>query len=111
MAKFLGEEVVDVKLTPFKDYNSFDWAMYFIESYGQFDGGHHKQWVMDQVARLYNGTGVIIKLARWDDGNMEYRVTLDEPTEKYQQWVREMQGEYDEEEEEYEYGYDEGTPP
>lgn len=111
MANYLGQNVIDVNDTPFKAYKPFDWAMYFIESYGSIDGAHHKQWVMDQVARIYNGTPVIIHVARWDDGNLEYRVTLDEPTEAYENWVRSMLGEYDEENDEYEYDYDPGIAP
>ena len=100
---FLGETEVAVEDTKFKDYSPFDWAMYFIEHYGQIDGERHKLWVMDQVARIHKGTKPIIKIARWHDGNEEYRVNLGEPTEAYQKWVEEM--------EEDGCGYDEGRAP
>ncbi len=85
--------------------------MYFIERYGQIDGSHHKTWVLDQVARIFKGTEVIVKEARWANGNTEYRVTLAEPSEAYKAWVIEMKGEWDAENEEYEYNYDEGIAP
>ena len=28
-----------------------------IEEYGQHDGGHHKQWCLDQIARIVHGAG------------------------------------------------------
>lgn len=77
----------------------------------QIDGAHHKAWVLDQVARIYNGTAVIVKLAKWSDGQEEYRVWLDEPTPKYDDWVKDYRGQYDEEENCYEYDYDEGIAP
>ena len=111
MAKYLGENLVNVKDTEFKDFTSIDWAMYFIERFGQFDGGHHKQWVLDQVSRILKGTQLIIKEAKWDNGNSEYRIQTDEPSEEYKKWVQDMLGDYNEEEQEFEYSYDEGIAP
>jgi hypothetical protein len=107
MEGFLGESVVNIKDTPFCDYSRFDWAMYFIESYGQIDGDHHKLWVMDQVARIYNGTEVEIKLAKWENGTEEYRVNLLEASAKYEKWVELMITDEDGET----YGYDQGSAP
>jgi hypothetical protein len=111
MAKYLGETPVDVKTHPeFKNYTPADWAMYFIERFGQIDGGHHKQWVLDQVARILKGTPVEVRLAKWADGHEEYRVsTAETPSKEYLKWVEEMKGELDGDE--YEYDYDEGTAP
>ena len=61
-------------------------ALEIIEQYGGFDGAHHKQWVLDQIVRKLVG-------------------------DKYEEWVKEMRGEYDDEEEMYEYDWDEGIPP
>lgn len=109
MTKYLGETIInDLVGTPFEDFTTNDWVLYYM-GYGQIDGAHHKQWTLDQIARIVNGTKIIVKLARWDDGSEEYRVTLDKPSRKYLKWVKEMRGEYDEEE--YEYGYDEGIAP
>jgi hypothetical protein len=42
MAKYLGEKTFPIEETPYKNYKEKDWALYFIERYGQYDGGHHK---------------------------------------------------------------------
>lgn len=88
MTKYLGETPVDVAQTEYANYTPKDWALFWIMRYGGIDGSHHKDWVLDHVVRLLNGTKVIIKLAKWDDGTEEYRFTLDEPTLEYHEWVR-----------------------
>jgi len=113
MAKYLGSNVVDpATIDRFKDFTKSDWAMWFIEHYGQIDGDHHKNWVIDQVARILRGTPVIVSLSKWDDGIEEYTVvTSEEVSEDYLTWRKAQLGEYDEEADEYEYGYDEGIAP
>ena len=64
MKGYLGEFSVELENTIFKSFTPADWALYFIAMYGQIDGAHHKQWVLDQVARILNGTTVIVKIAR-----------------------------------------------
>ncbi|RYD62175.1 MAG: hypothetical protein EOP83_15270 [Verrucomicrobiaceae bacterium] len=64
--------------------------MYFIEQYGGFDGAHHKDWVLDQVARILKGTPVIVQQARWENGQKEWRVETGEPSQRYLDWVVEM---------------------
>jgi hypothetical protein len=49
--------------------------------------------------------------ARWKDHDPEYRVSTGEPSEAYNAWVLEMKGEWDEENEEFEYDYDVGIAP
>jgi len=110
MKGYLGETIVGVENTPFKDYDKSDWALYFIERYGQIDGDHHKLWVLDQVARLLNGTDVVICLAKWDNGQFEYRVTLDDPSGDYIEWVEKSRGKIDANGD-YEYDYDVGIAP
>ncbi|MDD5648989.1 MAG: hypothetical protein PHF86_00985 [Candidatus Nanoarchaeia archaeon] len=112
MEGYLGETDVNISESKFKDYTSIDWAMYFIERYGQIDGSHHKTWVLDQVARILKGTKIIVKLAKWSNGKQEYRVWLDDPSEEYKNWQKEMQemlGEFIDNE--YEYTYNEGIAP
>lgn len=109
--KYLGEKPVKIKDTPFKDYNSTDWVLYYIEHYGQIDGEHHKQWVLDQVVRIIKRTPLVITLAKWSNGEEEYRVKTGDPSEGYKLWVKDMLGKWDEEDEEYEYEYDEGISP
>jgi hypothetical protein len=77
--------------------------------YGQYGGGHHKAWVLDQVTRILHGTEVIVTLARWSNGYEEHRFNLaDEPSEAYDHWVKEyMDGEDGPET----YGYDIGIAP
>lgn len=113
MAKYLGQKVVDhSNVDFFKNFGRIEWAMYFIERYSQIDGSHHKTWVTDQVARILKGTPVIVSLATWDDGEEEYRVSVSENlSDEYISWRNEMRGEYDEEFDDYEYGYDEGIAP
>lgn len=87
---YLGELDVSIEHTPYKDYTQSDWILYFIGRYGSIDGDHHKDWVLDQVARLANGTQPLIRLATWDNGHKEYRVRLAEPPTRYKTWVAEL---------------------
>lgn len=113
MSKFLGEFPVDITNHPiYSKYTSADWAMEFVGRYGQIDGSHHKTWVLDQVARILKGTPVVVVQARWADGETEDRIwTAEETSETYKQWVKDMLGAYDADNDEYEYGYDEGIAP
>ena len=113
MAKgYLGETpVTTLEGTPFEGYGPNEWALQYIGSYGQIDGGHHKQWVLDQVVRILKGTPVEVVLAKWKDGTQEYRyTTADEPSAEYLAWVEVMK-QIDPETGEAEYGYDEGIAP
>lgn len=110
---YLGEFEVDLATTEYKDFKPADWAMAYIERYGQIDGDHHKAWVLDQVARILKGTPVLVKEARWhpEGGEIttEYRFKTGEPSAAYEAWVQEMLGEEDDGE--HEYDYDVGIPP
>lgn len=108
MKGYLGETIVEQKDTEFKDYDNTAWAMYFLESYGGIDGAHHKDWVLDQIARCVKGTPVIIKVAKWEGGKEEFRISLGEPSKEYLDWVVEMK---DGEDGPETYGYDEGIAP
>jgi hypothetical protein len=113
MEGYLGETEVDVSTHPvYSKYTQSDWAMVFIEMYGQIDGDHHKTWVLDQVARILKGTPVTVTTAKWDNGQSEDRFVVGEPTEQYNNWAHDMLGEkIDDEDFEYEYSYDCGTAP
>ena len=111
MEGYLGETVVEsLKDTPFEDFGPADWALRYIEMYGGIDGAHHKTWVLDQVVRILLGTPVEVKLAKWSNGQQEYRFVTGEPSEEYLDWVEEMKG-IDPETGEAEYDYDEGIAP
>ena len=111
MTKYLGTFEVKPEESPIYNWNPFTIAMMFIEKYGGIDGAHHKNWVLDQVARIYHGTPVITTLAKWDDGQYEYRYVTSEPSKEYNDWVLKMRGEFDTNTREYEYEYDEGIAP
>ena len=93
MKGYLGEQRIPVEETPFKDFKKEDWAMYFIEKYGQIDGDNHKAWLLDEIAKILHGTSVVVRLASWDNGTQEYRVETGVPSKKYRDWVKSMGGE------------------
>lgn len=105
MPKYLGETPVkNMEGTPFEGFGPKEWALYYMDRYGQIDGAHHKQWVLDQVARILHGTKVVVSLAKWDDGTQEYRVdTVIKPTSAYTKWVKAHCKDG--------YNYDEGIAP
>ena len=95
----------------YRKYKPIDWAMLYIENYGQIDGDHHKAWLIDQVARILRGTPVKLSVAKWSLGNKELRFTLGEPSMAYLEWRRSMLGVRDPVTGEYEYDYNEGIAP
>ena len=103
---YLGTTILDsCDGTPFEGFTSQDWAMEFIERYGQIDGSHHKSWVLDQVARILKGTPVMLSVAKWDDGKEEYRYSVQSPpSREYIEWVAIILGDG-------EYDYDGGIAP
>jgi hypothetical protein len=111
MNKFLGETKVTIDQSPYAGFSPKDWALHFIERYGQIEGEHHKTWVLDQVSRILHGTPVEIRLAKWSNGEEEYRVQLGKPSYEYKDWVKQMRGKYNRTEKEYEYEYEEGIAP
>lgn len=111
MEGYLGETPVDISAhAEFASWTPADWAMLFVERYGQIDGSHHKTWVLDQVSRILKGTPVVVTQARWSNGMSEYRYEVGEPSEAYLAWRDEMHGATGEDGER-EYGYDEGIAP
>lgn len=80
--EYLGtsEGVVDTVHTPTEN------ALMYITMYGGIDGAHHKDWVLDQVARILNGAPVVVYAAKWEDGYTEYRPVVGE-SEQYHEWV------------------------
>lgn len=107
---YLGERTQNTEYTPFAGFTAAQWAMAFIERYGQIDGDHHKAWLLDQVARVLHGTPVIVSVARWSDGNQEYRIRTGVASPEYMAWVESML-QVDPETGEPEYDYDDGVAP
>lgn len=108
MKGYLGETVVEQKDTQYKEYKPQDWSMYFIERYGGIDGAHHKDWGLDQVCRILKGTAIEIKIAKWDNGQIEHRINTGNPSQEYLDWVFEM---CEGEDGPNTYSYDEGISP
>jgi hypothetical protein len=111
--KYLGTFDVDISQTPYANYTPTDWVNEYLFSYSQNDGSHHKTWVLDQIARINHGTPIILKVAKWDNGQEEYRFTTGEPSQAYLDFVKRYQGDWvkTEDYEGYEYSWDEGIPP
>lgn len=78
------------------NYSKEEMAIEYIGRYGYIDGDHHKQWVLDQVARILMGTPVLVTEARWSDGNSEIRLRTGEPSAEYFEWRGENFDEDDE---------------
>jgi hypothetical protein len=81
MKKYLGEMRIACKKSQ-KEY-----AIEFLSMYSYIDGAHHKQWLIDQVARILMGTFVKVVEASWDDGSKELRYSTGEPSKKYLDWI------------------------
>lgn len=91
MEGYLGEFPVDVSKHPeYSKYTVADWALLFIGKYSSIDGDHHKTWCFDTVARILNGTPVIVTEARWANGYKEDRFNLGKPSKQYKKWVKSM---------------------
>jgi len=104
---YLGETVVNIEDSPYHEYTKEQWVKEYIERYCQFDGEHHKQWVLDQIARIIHDTPIIIKLRKWTNEE-EYSFETGTPSKEYLDWVEKMKGC---DEDGYIYGYDEGIAP
>lgn len=107
MDGYLGEFTIQSDGTPFVKFTSADWALHFIERYGGIDGEHHKQWLIDQVARILNGAPVNVVEARWAGGHAEYRIRVG-TCDKYTAWVMAMK---DGEDGSQTYTWEEGDAP
>ena len=79
--KYLGEIRVACKKS------QSEYAIEFLSMYSYIDGDHHKQWLIDQVARILMGTFVKVVEASWDNGEKELRYSTGEPSKKYLEWI------------------------
>lgn len=102
---YLGVFPVDISTHPvYSKYTPADWAMVFVERYGQFDGAWHKAWALDQVARILKGSPIVVVQARWDNHKPEDRISVGEPSAAYLAWVEEMK-------QDGKYSYEAGVAP
>ena len=76
-------------------------------TWGSFDGGYHKMWVIDQMVRILTGCAPFT-LANPNIGESQ----VVEESEEYKAFVEDYRGEWDEENEDWEYGdWDTGIAP
>lgn len=109
MATYLGETPIALSDSPLAGMTPTQIALEYILNYGQIDGAHHKQWTLDQVARILNGAPPInLRVAKWDDGTENFRYEIG-TSEAYEQWVLECKDL--DENGEAQYDYDQGIPP
>ena len=85
MKGYLGE----IDVTGQHDLDPKSMALLYITKYSGIDGSHHKDWVLDQIARVLNGAPITVREARWDNGYTELRYTVG-TCKKYEQWVTDM---------------------
>ena len=105
MEGYLGEKDVTMQYDIARDPENM--ALLYIQMYGSIDGAHHKDWVLDQVARILNGAPVTVKEASWTNGQTELRYTVG-TCDAYENYVADCkQGEDGPES----YGYDCGIAP
>jgi hypothetical protein len=113
MNGYLGSFPVDISTHPeFMKYTPSDWVMHYIFLYGSIDGAHHKDWLLDQIARILNGGLPEVSLAKWDDRHRcqeEYRYGSVGKTPAYEAYVLKCQDPDDDGEPQYE--YNEGIAP
>jgi len=86
MVKFLNPDKVDEleeRVTELEDCISK--ALARITESGGIDGGHHKQWVLDQVVRCLTGCPSVEVQATACNGKPYSYVTLGE-SEEYKDW-------------------------
>ena len=110
MKTYLGETPVDIAThAEYSKYTPKDWAMLCIYLYGAIDGAHHKQWVLDRVARVLSGVVPTVTLRAWDNGYTEEQVVFDGTSPEYEAFVLKCQDL--DEDGEPQYDYDEGIAP
>lgn len=82
-------------------------ALFVAFQSGGVDGGHHKQWVIDQMVRALTGCPMVDDVAVDYKGH-NYTFTRQGESEEYVEWVRAFR---DGEDGPDSYEWDEGTPP
>jgi len=89
-----------------------------IVMYGGIDGSHHKDWLLDQIARLSHGGLLKVYMAEWENGHTELRLGEVSKTEEYMKWREALQkcddsecACHDPDDDYYCYEYSEGITP
>lgn len=108
---YMGERDIPIEATEFRDFDRDHWVMWYLQQYGGIDGAHHKDWLLDQIARILTGAEITVRMAEWLKGGryeFELRVDVGEPTEEYHDWVKSVKAGEDGPET---YGYSTGIAP
>jgi hypothetical protein len=85
-------------------------ALQMIADFGDTDGGHHKQWALDQVVRILTDCPDVIKESKYRIGeeHKTYTYTTLGESEEYYKWLRDYA---DGEDGPHTYRWSIGTPP
>ena len=84
-----GEYLGETDVTDQYNLSKKEIALKYLEMYKGIDGGHHKEWLLDQIARILHGASVTIKEAKWEDGYTEIRYKVG-TCDDYENWVQKM---------------------
>ena len=88
-SNYQGEKILSsLKGTKFQDWTVSDWAVFWMEVNGPYDGANSKDWLIDQAVRILKGTSVIVSFASWKNGDVEFRFRLDLPSDAYLEFVK-----------------------
>lgn len=47
---------------------------------------HHGRWLVDQVAKITLNCPITLRIAKWSNGQIEYRVSIENISEEYNKW-------------------------
>lgn len=100
-------DALKLELAARPDKERIDKALDYILRYGGIDGGHHKQWVLDQVVKALTG-GRVTTVTHVAHNGTEYKYDEQGPSEEYDAWIKKYE---DGEDGPKTYEWDTGTPP
>lgn len=72
MEGYLG----DFDITNERDTSKDTIIKQLIMKYGGIDGAHHKDWLLDQIARIVCNAEITVYEARWENGHCEDRIRI-----------------------------------
>lgn len=61
-------------------------ALRYASNFGGIDGGHHKQWVIDQMVRALTGCPMVAISAK-DCNGLEYEFEAQDESDEYRKFV------------------------
>ena len=92
MINYLGEFPSSFGIEMTKE----EWVLTYLVQYKGIHGTHHKDWLLDQIARIMLGTPVTTVSAKWgksteDVEHEEIRFRTGMPSQAYLEWVAQYQ--------------------